>query len=161
MEESKKAELLRGMFAGTTFQNSVVVGVAESGSTVCYQGVRAEKEPRQDIVLTRELLHGALPQVQGYLWGQSAYAILYCVGRDAYHYQDSMSQFERDTGDYPNKGSLSYVCPEGTLADAFRHNSFLRLHIDKWKENGVKERVLLLAEQFRTAIQKQVNPENI
>ena len=37
MNNHKKAELLRGMFAGATFNNSVVVGVAESGSTVSYQ----------------------------------------------------------------------------------------------------------------------------
>jgi hypothetical protein len=36
MDDSKKAELLKGMFAGATFYKSVVAGVAESGSTVCY-----------------------------------------------------------------------------------------------------------------------------
>ena len=47
MEEKKKEEMLRGMFAGATFSNSVVVGVAESGSTVCYQGQPAKNEERE------------------------------------------------------------------------------------------------------------------
>ena len=37
MDENKKAEYTNGMFAGATFNNSVVVGIAESGSTVSYE----------------------------------------------------------------------------------------------------------------------------
>ncbi|MBE6260283.1 MAG: hypothetical protein E7107_05580 [Prevotella sp.] len=37
MDENKKAEYTKGMFAGATFNNSVVVGIAESGSTVSYE----------------------------------------------------------------------------------------------------------------------------
>ncbi len=37
MEDSKKAEMLCGMFAGATFQNSVVVGIAESGARISYK----------------------------------------------------------------------------------------------------------------------------
>ena len=37
MDKNKKAEYTNGMFAGATFNNSVVVGIAESGSTVSYE----------------------------------------------------------------------------------------------------------------------------
>lgn len=36
MNEKKKAEFLKGMFSGSTFHDSVVVGIAETGSVVCY-----------------------------------------------------------------------------------------------------------------------------
>lgn len=44
MENSKKAEALNGMFSGATFNDSVVVGVAEAGSTVCYQKLEGKDE---------------------------------------------------------------------------------------------------------------------
>lgn len=46
MEENKKAEYTNGMFAGATFNNSVVVGIAESGSTVSYEA--PNKKPQVD-----------------------------------------------------------------------------------------------------------------
>ena len=32
----------------------------------------------------------------------------------------------------------------------FRNNSYMRLHVDKWKENGAKERVLRLVDAYGT-----------
>lgn len=37
MEDKQKAELIRGMFSNCTFSNSVVAGIAESGSEVFYE----------------------------------------------------------------------------------------------------------------------------
>jgi hypothetical protein len=48
MDEKRKEEYQQGMFAGATFNNSVVVGVAESGSVVCYHN--PEEEKKQEIV---------------------------------------------------------------------------------------------------------------
>lgn len=39
MNEKQKAEVTNGMFAGATFVDSVVVGVAEAGSEVFYNSV--------------------------------------------------------------------------------------------------------------------------
>ena len=33
----------------------------------------------------------------------------------------------------------------------------MRLHVDKWKENGAKERVLRLVEAYENAIQKRLS----
>lgn len=46
MDENKKAEYAKGMFAGATFNNSVVVGIAESGSTISYES--PQKKSRED-----------------------------------------------------------------------------------------------------------------
>lgn len=46
MDENKKADYVKGMFAGATFNNSVVVGIAESGSTVSYES--QQKKPQED-----------------------------------------------------------------------------------------------------------------
>ena len=41
---------------------------------------------------------------------------------------------------------------------AFANNPFLKLHVDKWKEYGVKNRVLKLVEEFRGKIEAK-NPD--
>ena len=158
MEDNKKLELLKGMFSGASFQNSVVVGLAEEGSQVFYQKTD-EKTENPKITMTSELLRQTVPSVQDRFWGNSSHAIVFCCCRDFYNYPNNMSQYERDMADPQNSLRLNYVCPEGTLADAFRHNSFLKLHVDKWKENGVKERVMLLAGAFKKAVEAQILPE--
>ena len=53
------------------------------------------------------------------------------------------------------------VCPwcdkEGLVSNTFRNNPYMRLHVDKWKENGAKERVLRLVEAYENAIQKRLS----
>jgi hypothetical protein len=44
MEENKKVDMVKGMFSNCTFNNSVVAGIAESGSQVFY-----EKSKEEDI----------------------------------------------------------------------------------------------------------------
>ena len=53
MNEKQKAEVTNGMFAGATFVDSVVVGVAEAGSEVFYnKGEGAEDYPYQGDALS-------------------------------------------------------------------------------------------------------------
>lgn len=61
MEENKKAELLKGMFQGATFQNSVVVGIAEKGANVSYHGSQQAGKPKA----TKEQIARALVTLNG------------------------------------------------------------------------------------------------
>lgn len=61
MDENKKAGLLQGMFQGATFNNSVVVGVAEKGSNISYQGNRQAEKPK----VTKEHIARALIALNG------------------------------------------------------------------------------------------------
>lgn len=156
MNEKQKAKVTNGMFAGATFIDSVVVGVAEAGSEVFYNKKQTAKEKEPKITLTKDMLYQIVPRIQHLFRGSSSYAVLFCVGRDEYNYPDNMSQFEREMGDCPDPEQLDYLCPAGTLASAFYHNSYLKLPVKTWKYNGVKDKVLILAEQFRTAV-KELN----
>ena len=53
MNEKQKAEVTNGMFAGATFVDSVVVGVAEAGSEVFYNKGEVAKEKEPKITLTK------------------------------------------------------------------------------------------------------------
>ena len=56
MNEKQKAEVTNGMFAGATFVDSVVVGVAEAGSEVFYnkEQVAKEKEEKENDTSLRQ-----------------------------------------------------------------------------------------------------------
>jgi len=82
--------------------------------------------------------------VREYFWSDSAMAVIFCVCRDCYGYLNNMSQFERD-----------FHCKEGLLSNAFRNNPYMRLHIDRWPQQAVKQRVLRLAEAYRKAVGEQ------
>jgi len=65
MEESKKAELLKGMFSGATFTNSVVAGVVEKGATVCYNKYGKEEKVAKKPKPTSEQIAKALVSING------------------------------------------------------------------------------------------------
>ena len=83
----------------------------------------------------------AIEQCQMFFWGESSMAVVFCVCRDCYNYTNNMSQFERE-----------FHCTEGLLSNTFRNNPYMRLHIDKWKQNGAKERVLRLVDAYRKSV---------
>jgi len=106
--------------------------------------------------LSHEVLAKALSAVQQYMWGASAYAVLFCECRDHHHYPNNMAQFERDADSIAQEKGLDWLCNPGTLSDAFRHNPYLLKHVDNWAENGAKKRTLLLLKRFQEVLPKKV-----
>jgi hypothetical protein len=90
------------------------------------------------------VLKKAVSKVKQYMWATSAYAVLFCVCRDKYGYPDNMSQFEREF----SNTKTGYCCKEGVISSTFRTNSYMKMHIDRWEQNGAKERVLILKNKF-------------
>ena len=123
----------------TNFYNYGTMNEVEAGATQInnYYGSReAEKSP----VAIDRLVEG-VEKVRSYFWAESAMAVIFCVCRDYYEYANNMSQFERDFG-----------CKEGLLSNTFRNNSYMQLPVDRWRQNGAKERVLCLVDAYRKAV---------
>ncbi len=91
-------------------------------------------------------LRACAAQVREYFWSESAMTVIFCVCRDCFSYPDNMSQFERE-----------FECREGLLSNTFRNNRYMRLHINKWKENGAKSRVLTLVDVYRRIVEKHLD----
>lgn len=96
----------------------------------------------------------AIKGVQSLMWGNAAYGYLFGVCRDDCGYPDNMSLFERDVNEIGEDEHLDYLCPEGTISRTFKNNDFLRLHVDKWKDNGAKKRGLKLVDYFRNLLKE-------
>ena len=98
-------------------------------------------------VLTDDLLARAVVATQNYFWAQSAWAVVYCVCRDYFKIETSVSEFERRIEELPLK-KKSYDCPAGTIRRAISNNDYMSRAIHRWPENRAKK----LAEQLRAAL---------
>lgn len=130
----------------TNFNNYGTYNEVESGATQINNYYGNNNGQGQGLEVALPVLVACVESIRAYLWKDSAMAVIFCVCRDRYRYADNMSQFERD-----------FQCQEGLLSNTFRNNPYMRLPIDKWKENGAKERVLRLVEAYERAVQKQLS----
>ena len=105
-------------------------------------GIELQVKQKADEQPEVSTLVACVDSVREYFWGDSALAVIFCTCRDNYGYADNMSQFERD-----------FHCQEGLLSNAFRNNPYMRLHVNKWAQQGVKQRVLQLVEAYKNAVE--------
>ena len=144
MTDEQKMEMLAKMM-GT---GNVKIGqfiMDNHGTMNIDNNMGEEKRAKSNQQVSVETLVACANQVRDYFWGDSSLAVIFCACRDSYGYADNMSQFERD-----------FQCQEGLLSNTFRNNPYMRLHVDKWKENGAKERALRLAEAYENAVDERL-----
>ena len=101
----------------------------------------AESEPKYEV----SMLVACVDAVRQFFWGDSSMAVIYGVCRDCFGYTDNMSQFERDFG-----------CADGLLSNTMRNNPYMRLAVDKWDQQGAKQRVLRLVEAYKKAVSNRL-----
>lgn len=155
MEKDSQKNVVNHFEAGSNCQvfNGNITGCvfAMPGSTVTQQQAPVNPGMAQPAVAQDKgqpdisMLVACADSVREYFWGDSALAVIFCTCRDCYGYADNMSQFERD-----------FHCQEGLLSNTFRNNPYMRLHVDKWAQNGVKQRVLRLMDAYKDAVEKRL-----
>ena len=107
---------------------------------------KATKKDDDDYFM--EKLDAALNEVETYMWGQSAHAVLFCALRDNHGFTDNMSRYERIHKKLCEKRKLQWACPEGTIRSAFRDNSYFKNPVNRWKTLNVPQRVMTLYDKF-------------
>ena len=88
-----------------------------------------------------KMLVESVDVVREFFWGDSSMAVIFGVCRDCFKYADNMSKFERDFG-----------CSEGLISNTMRNNPYMRLAVDKWEQQGAKQRVLRLVDEYKKAV---------
>ena len=150
MEKDSQKNVVNNFEAGSNCQvfNGNITGCvfAMPGSTVNQQvppetNTKTKTEEGQPDVA---MLLACVESVRQYFWKDSALAVIFCTCRDCYGYVNNMSQFERE-----------FHCQEGLLSNTFRNNPYMRLHVDKWEQNGAKQRVLRLVEAYKRAVEER------
>lgn len=96
-----------------------------------------------------EWVERALKAAAPLMWGNSAFAVLFCELRDHHQYPNNMSQFERDADALARRLKLAKTCPEQTLIKAFHHNKYLLSDVDTWETRGASTRAMKLLRKLQ------------
>ena len=96
-----------------------------------------------------EMLARAIENCQHYFWGNSAYAVVYCVCRDDLNMPTNMSAFEKRVEEIPYKKKRDYKCPKGTIANAISDNPIYKENINNWDKFKPSSRIIKLRDELR------------
>ena len=94
-----------------------------------------------------ERLARAVEAVQSYFWGQSSWAVVYCVCRNHLEMTDNMSEFERMVAGLPFTKKV-VECPEGTVRKAVIRNEFMNYPLHRWPEGRASKLAEKLVEKL-------------
>ena len=108
-----------------------------------------EVERENSVELDPTQLARAIENCQGYFWGNSAYAVVFCICRDAYKMQPNKTAFEKMVEQLPYKGRRDYKCPLGTIANAFSDNLIFNENIHEWDQFNPLPRIVKLRDELR------------
>lgn len=103
------------------------------------KGGRAAGTMPEDSCLAR-----AIEQCQMFFWGNSSYAVLFCLLRDEYGMPDNMSLFETKVEGLPYSKERTWVCPKGTIANAMSNNPIYKQPLSRWKDKASPRVTILL-----------------
>lgn len=78
-------------------------------------------------------------------WAGSSWAVVYCVLRDCYNYEENVSEFERRAENLTLPMGFKHECTSGKVQRTISNHPYMRLHVDKWRENGGSVREIVLA----------------
>ena len=115
-----------------TVNGDVIEAGGVKNVTNHYYGER-EEQPTKDLTLDAERLAKALKECKPFIWGNAAYSIPFCVCRDLYHMTNNASLFERMLAE------AGIEIPDGTINAAMSRNPWMKLHIEKWEQQGAME----------------------
>lgn len=132
-------------------RNIVKKAVRQSYSD-CMAIVRQAQESRRQEGDVFNRLAKAVREGGHLFWAASAWAVAYGVVRDCCGYEGSVSDFERRAVDMSLPESFDHGCSVGKVQRTISNHPYMRLHIDRWKENGASAREVVLMEYLKENI---------
>lgn len=98
--------------------------------------------------LSKPRLAVAIENCQKYFWGNSAYAVVFCICRDLFKTSFSKTSFEEMVEGLPYKKKRSFSCPKGTIANAFSDNHIYNENISEWDRYNPLPRITILRDEL-------------
>ena len=127
-------------FQGATINNLVINGNMTKSGSENYHNTGSKEAPGS---VTAEQVVEAVRRCKGIFSTMASYAVAFCVCRDLFHMGNNVSAFERGL----RENGIEIT--DGTINSAISRSDYMKLPIDKWRENGASERTLKLLDMFR------------
>ena len=99
-------------------------------------------------VFSKEQLARAIEHCQEFFWGNSAYAVVFCICRDEYNMNMGKTAFEDMVEKLPYKRKRDFTCPKGTIANAFSDNQIFNENIKEWDRYSPLLRIIKLRDEL-------------
>ncbi len=148
MTQEEKMNIVNALTKG----GNVNIGqfVVENNGTMNYNAAKeSEQDQQREQMPTGDSFAKAIGKVSGLFWGNSSYAVLYCVCRDKYGISNR-SEWERMIALLPNK--TDYTCTPGVVSSTINDHKYMEMHTDKWESNNAPQRVMKLVEGFKSSL---------
>lgn len=131
---------------------TIVKQVVRRSYGECQSIVKRMQEQRQQQDSLQERVRKAVADGSHLFWAASAWAVVYGVVRDCHGYEGSVIDFERKAIALDLPPTFDHCCSVGKVQRTISNHPYMRLHIDKWKENGASVREIVLMEFLRNNI---------
>ena len=132
---------------------TVVKSVVRKSYGECMAVLNRANAQRQKETDVMQRLCEAVKEGCHLFWASSAWAVAYGVVRDVCGFEDSMTGFERKVRVLSLPASFKYTCTPSTVQRTMSNHSYMRLHIDKWREMGASPREVVLMEFLRNFLE--------
>ncbi len=133
--------------------NNIAQTITQTYNGNVYNGKEEVNEaPAEKKTLSQEQLTRAIENCQSYFWGNSAYAVVYCICRDDYKMKLSQTDFETMVEALPYKNERDYTCTTGTIANAFCNNLIFSENISNWDDFNPLPRIIKLRDALRNEL---------
>lgn len=157
MDDETKVKMMEALAKGGMSVGQLIVENTGSITYNDHRGHKQEDKPKEQV--SREVMGRAIKAVQGLFWGQSAHAVIFCAMRDCYDYEDNACQYEADVEELTKEMDFDYPCPPNTISSSFHNNDYLKLNVDKWEQNNVKQRSIRLLKAFQNAVCEELSKQ--
>ena len=147
MTDEMKIELAKEFAKGVTKINQFILEY--SGTTIIKDSKEDESEKRDYKKFSKEDLADIVLDMQIHFWGNSSYAVVFCICRDDYKECLTRSDFEEMIEQLPYRRKRSYSCPVGTIANAFSNNPIFNEPISEWDKFNPLARIMKLRDELR------------
>lgn len=131
---------------------TIVKQVVRRSYGECQSIVKRMQEQRQQQDCLQERVRKAVADGSHLFWAASAWAVVYGVVRDCHGYEGSVIDFERKAIALDLPPTFDHCCSVGKVQRTISNHPYMRLHIDKWKENGASVREIVLMDFLRNNI---------
>lgn len=131
---------------------TIVKQVVRRSYGECQSIVKRMQEQRQQQDSLQERVRKAVADGSHLFWASSSWAVVYGVVRDCHGYEGSVIDFERKAIALDLPPTFDHCCSVGKVQRTISNHPYMRLHIDKWKENGASVREIVLMEFLRNNI---------
>jgi hypothetical protein len=131
---------------------TIVKQVVRRSYGECQSIVKRMQEQRQQQDSLQERVRKAVADGSHLFWAASAWAVVYGVVRDCHGYEGSVIDFERKAIALDLPPTFDHCCSVGKVQRTISNHPYMRLHIDKWKENGASVREIVLMDFLRNNI---------